>query len=164
MIIELATFAALSLGSNQLTSVNLKSQKTVVAFLSSRCPCSESHEKKLADLAQKYSKQGFQFIGIHSNQNESIAEAQQHFKKSPIQFSVLHDDKARLANIFRALKTPHVFVLSEKQEVLYAGGVDDSRDVNNAKQEYLANALQAIVEHKPIANREVKTLGCAIVR
>lgn len=136
---------------------------SVVVFLSAKCPCSASHEKTISELAEKYSKNGFEFIGVHSNQNESVEVAKSHFKESGITFPIIEDHGSKISNQLKALKTPHVYII-EKDKIVYEGGVDDSADAAEAKIPYLANALKELSENKPITVSKTRALGCQIKR
>ena len=163
---SISSINGLDLRSGQITSISLSepSKANVIIFVSARCPCSASHEKSMTELYKKYSPLGFQFIGIHSNSDEPIHETEQHFKKSNLPFPIIQDDGAKIANELKALKTPHVFILSPKSEVLFQGGIDDSHLAENAKQFYLIEALEALTTGKPLLKKEVRTLGCVIKR
>ncbi|MBC7690623.1 MAG: redoxin domain-containing protein [Methylotenera sp.] len=146
------------------------SQKgTVVVFLSANCPCSASHEIVLKTLFKEYSSQGFRFIGVHSNTDESstaeaIERTRSHFTESALPFPIIQDVSAKIANDWSALKTPHVFVVNPQGELLYQGGVDDSHSSADAKKKYLKEALSAIQSGKKPEVALTRSLGCAIKR
>jgi hypothetical protein len=139
------------------------SKLTVVVFLSARCPCSASHEPVLAELAREFAPEA-RFVAIHSNADEPEAESAAHFKAAALPFAVIQDHGSRLADAFGALKTPHVYVISSKGEILFQGGVDDSHDAAKAHRPYLKLALQALKEgHTPEVTL-ARSLGCQIRR
>ncbi len=140
------------------------SRGTVVLFLSAHCPCSASHEPSVRELFEKFSRKGFEFVGVHSNQDEDRKCTTEHFTKSALPFPILEDAGAKLANRFGALKTPHAFVVAPNGEILYEGGVDDAHDRNTAKKFYLNDALTQISEGKSPEVKRTRTLGCMIQR
>lgn len=146
-----------------VTFPSAKAKATVVVFMSATCPCSESHEKVVSELSQKYSKDGFEFIAVHSNQNENNETTQKHFKESALGISVVADPGAKIANELKALKTPHVYII-QNNKIVYEGGVDDSADSAESKTPYLANALAELKENKPITMAKTRALGCQIKR
>ena len=137
---------------------------TVVVFLSASCPCSASHESRLKELASEFSPAGVQFVAVHSNSDESVDLARDHFKSSELPFPVIQDDGAKIAIGLKAFKTPHVFVFDPQGDILFQGGVDDSHIAATAKKQYLREALVAINEGKRPPISEVRTLGCIIKR
>ena len=134
----------------------------VVVFLSSKCPCSHSHIKELVDLHNQF--KDFEFLAIHSNADESIEEAKDYFKQLKLPFEVLKDEKSVNANLLSASKTPHAFVISQKGEILYNGGVTDSSEAQNASEYYLRKALENLSQGKKVVANQKRTLGCAISR
>jgi hypothetical protein len=143
-------------------SLSFEPRNLVVAFLSARCPCSNSHMPELADLAASY--KNFKFVGVHSNLNENPDETKEYFTSHDLPFPVIQDQKLQLADRFKALKTPHVFVFGGQGELLYQGGVSSSADFEKAKTKYLRNALEDIENHRAVRTAEARTLGCAISR
>lgn len=135
---------------------------TAYVFLSARCPCSAAHEPALAELAKKHPE--FEFVGVHSNADEPEAESREHFAKAGLPFRVVEDSGSKLANRFGALKTPHVFVVDAKDQILYQGGVDDSQHPASANRRYLDEALTALKAGKKPAEARTRALGCVIRR
>lgn len=158
--------AGLDVVSNQkkILLLNTAAKANILVFVSARCPCSASHEIALREISKEFSSQGFQFVGIHSNTDEPIEIAKSHFEKAALPFPVLQDASAKIANDWGALKTPHVFVVNPKGEILYQGGVDDSHDHKDAKKPYLREALLDIQVGKAPRVALTRSLGCAIKR
>lgn len=144
----------------QLSSNNSKA--LVVVFLSAKCPCSNSHNTELQDLALKFPE--IKFAAVHSNMDEDKALASTYFKKVNFPFPIVHDVNAKLADQFKALKTPHAYLISPKGEILYQGGLTNSKDCEKADRKYLREALTDLNEGQPIRTPEGRTLGCAISR
>ena len=151
-------------GRDTQLKLNKAEKGTVVVFLSAKCPCSASHEVALKDLYREFQAQGFAFTGVHSNPDEDAALTTTHFKESALPFPVIQDGDQALANTFGALKTPHVFVVSPKGEILYQGGVDETHIAALAKKPYLKNALLAVAHGQAPDPKEVRVMGCAIKR
>ena len=158
-----ATLQSTDLLKGTPVSISTADKKTkVFVFLSSQCPCSESHESLLRELAQEFPD--YVFTGIHSNANEKVTAAQAHFSQAKLPFTVLSDPQAQLANVFGAVKTPHVFVVDGAGKVVFSGGVTDASDIKKARKFYLKNALTSLNAGQSPQPSEVKTLGCRIER
>lgn len=134
----------------------------VVVFLSARCPCSNSHFPVLTKLAEKYTD--VRFVAVHSNFEEPTKEAQAYFKTLNLPFPVIEDEHAKIADQFKALKTPHAFVLSPEGKILYQGGVTNSAMADQSDRNYLNEALEDILKGQKVRTAEGRTLGCVIVR
>lgn len=154
----------LDLVGNRFVRVDPKAQSTptVVAFLSAKCPCSQSHEATLAKLAAEFP--AIKFVAVHSNTDEDITFSKEHFSKARLPFAVIQDAHAKIAKELGAFKTPHVFVISPRGDILFNGGVDDSHFPEKAEKHYLKEALLAIVAGQEPKEKEVRTLGCIIKR
>ncbi|MCC6276512.1 MAG: redoxin domain-containing protein [Oligoflexia bacterium] len=138
-----------------------KADPLVVVFLSAQCPCSNSHSEELKMLRQTY---GFiRFIGVHSNPEEGTELGKTYFSNLKLGFPVIRDDSLKIADAFKALKTPHAFILNNG-EIVYQGGVSDRSDFSKASKHYLRDALESVKNHVPILNSQTRTLGCAIRR
>ena len=153
-------------GSDLFTGKSLTVQSgkrgQVLVFLSAECPCSNSHLGELKSLAKEFGE--FSFLAVHSNANESRELAQKYFQSAALSFPVLQDEKAKLADEFKALKTPHAFLLSPKGEILYKGGVTNSSNGETASTRFLRAALQNVSSGQEVQTKEGRTLGCVISR
>lgn len=134
----------------------------VFYFLNGRCPCSQSHFSHLNSLQKKYSD--FDFVGFHSNKNMNKEMAIEKFSKFNISFPIFIDQDLKYANILKAAKTPHVFVLNMKGDIVYQGGATNSRNPNRVSKFYLRDALESMnLGQKPLI-KIGKILGCYIER
>lgn len=133
-----------------------------VVFLSAKCPCSASHEQLLNDLSRQFPQ--VEFLGIHSNADETIVDSQKHFQEAQLSFPVIQDSKAHYANFWGALKTPHVFLLNKEGEIIYQGGVTDSHVGPSAKKQFLRDVLEDLTANKTLRHKQGKALGCYIQR
>jgi hypothetical protein len=134
----------------------------VVIFLSAKCPCSNSHNIELRDLAQSYKE--FNFVAVHSNVDEGKELSKPYFEKAAFPFPVIEDEKAQIADKLQALKTPHAYIFSSSGDVLYQGGVSNSKDCAKADRKFLREALEDLHAGKSVRTPEGRTLGCAISR
>lgn len=149
-------------GNAALIDFKLSKRPTAIVFLSSKCPCSNSHIDLIAKLARQNS--AIQFIGIHSNQDEEIEPARAYFKSLALPFPVIRDENAKIADFFKAFKTPHAYLLDAQMQQVYQGGVTDCAEANKSKRQYLEEAIEDLLNNRPIKTPEGRTLGCFIKR
>ena len=135
---------------------------TVVVFLSATCPCSDSHIPYLKKLKEEFPK--INYLAIHSNVDEDEKTTAKYFKSVALPFDVIQDDGAKLADEFKAYKTPHAFIISKEGKILYEGGVTSSAKAHEASHFHLRDALLDLTQGRDIRVKEVRTLGCAINR
>jgi AhpC/TSA family protein len=176
MVITWTSGAALAALPTELSGTNLmaatgdvkiaistkENKGTVVVFLSAKCPCSDSHISELKTLAEKY--KDFKFVGVHSNVDEDLSMSKKYFTTQALPFPVVQDEKAVFADAFKALKTPHAYVLSTDGSILFQGGLTNSANGKEAKTHYLADALEDLQQNRPVKTASVRTLGCVILR
>jgi len=135
---------------------------SVVYFFNANCPCSKAHFDHLNSLKTKFPK--FQFIGFHSNKAISKKVAKKYFDKFEIDFPIFLDKELIYADIFKALKTPHVFVINSKGEFVYQGGATNSRNPKRASKFYLLDTLNSLGKGEKPELSYTKILGCYIQR
>ncbi len=150
------------LTSKEVTITAEKKKSLVVVFLSAVCPCSNSHLSELKSLKNDFPD--FAFVGIHSVASEPKELTRSYFQKAELPFPVLRDNAYKIADQYKALKTPHAFVIKPDGEIVYRGGVSSSSDFARADRKFLREALDDLEHQRPVKTKEGRTLGCAITR
>ncbi|MFN7903687.1 MAG: redoxin domain-containing protein [Pseudobdellovibrionaceae bacterium] len=145
-----------------LSELSSSQKGIVLVFLSAVCPCSDSHISEMKRLAEKFGE--FKFIAVHSNQNEKKEIAKAYFNKAALPFPVLSDHGAKIADSYRANKTPHAYVIDGQGKIVYQGGVTSSAVADQADQFYLEEALLDIRRGAAVKIPFGRTLGCVISR
>lgn len=153
-----------SLTKNSIQTIDIAAVKkpAVIIFLSKDCPCSRGNLDYLNELASEF--KDVQFFGIHSKKGTRPEEVKTYLQDKKVNFDVLNDSDLKIADQFKALKTPHVFVLNVNGEIIYNGGVTNTTSPSNAKDHYLKTTLLEIQNHQPVSHPETRTLGCFITR
>lgn len=135
---------------------------TVALFLSAKCPCSNSHLARVRQLTKDFPD--FAFVAIHANADEPLALSKEYFAKANLGIPVIEDEKDKLADQFKALKTPHAYVIAPDGKVLYRGGVTNSANGETAERQYLREALEDVSAARTVRTPASRTLGCVIAR
>ena len=150
-----------------------KSKLVVVAFLGTECPLAKLYGPRLAELAAKYQDRGVTFLGVNSNQQDSVTELAHYAKEHKVEFPLLKDSGNAIADKFGAVRTPEVFVLDENRTVRYWGRVDDQFGFQEGGVAYqrekptrqdLAEALDELLAGKPVSTAVAASQGCRIGR
>jgi peroxiredoxin len=142
-----------------------KSKAVAVVFIATKCPVSNAYNTRMAALGKEYAAKGVLLVGVNSNKTEPAAEVKEHAEKHGFTFPVLKDDGNKIADAYGAAKTPEVYVLSPKGDLLYHGRIDESQDdARNVRSPDLRNALEAVLSGKPVPTAETKAFGCTIKR
>jgi len=160
----ISPFSMLELTSNQIQNFDFSksSNPTVVAFISKDCPCSKGNIPYLKELANQFKQ--FNFLLIHAKKDTPNLEVTNYLKANQVNFQAVNDDKLIITNAFKALKTPHIYIVNQKNEIIYNGAVSNSTFPDDASEFYLKNALNNLASNQPIKKNETKTMGCFIVR
>lgn len=137
----------------------------VLMFIATQCPYSNAYNDRMRDMAAAYLKKGIQFVGVNSNNTESIEETAAHAKQHGFGFPVLKDPGNKVADLYDARRTPEVYVIGKDGRLLYHGRIDDnSNDASKVTSPDLKNALDALLAGQPVAKAETKAFGCTIKR
>src|SRR5262249_43001327 len=108
-------------------------QLVVIAFLGTECPLAKLYGAKLAKLAGGYGPRGVAFLGIDSNQKDSLTEIAASARQHSIEFPLLKDLENKVADQFAAQRTPEVFVLDRDRTIRYRGRIDDQWGIGYVK-------------------------------
>ncbi len=136
--------------------------RTVLVFLSSECPCSDSYIEELNRLSIVFASRGVKFVGVHSNHNESFEKSQRYFANKKLNFSVIDDRNQKILEMLAAYKTPHAYIVRNRdRKVIYHGGVGSTRHAEPGMKLVLERALNQGESPDPA---QTKTMGCMIER
>lgn len=148
-----------------------KSEGVIVIFDCNTCPYSKAYNDRIIALNKKYASKGFPVITINANDpkisaGDSFEEMADQAKRKKYDFPYLVDESQNVARAFGATNTPHVFVLNNDEKtfkVAYIGAIDDnSRDASAVSKRYVEDAVNALLEGKPVPSTKTKAIGCTI--
>ncbi len=186
--LSFCTFAisvnALSLGSDIPTSVSavemigadgskvtlekIKSAKgTLVFFTCNHCPYSKAWEDRYSKFGNDVKAKGLGVVAVNPNNpakqsEDSLENMKKKAARLKMSFPYVVDEGSKLAKAFGAEKTPEFFLFDAKGKLVYKGAFDDSKDVNDVEEVFLASAVDAMLSGKPIAKAETRAVGCGI--
>lgn len=141
----------------------------LVIFSCNTCPYVKLSEARIKDVASLAKKNKIGVILINSNEaqredEDSFEEMKKYAKAQAYDFRYVVDKNSVVADAFGATRTPHVF-LFDKKGLAYRGAIDDNiKDVNDAKEHYLKNAITAVGTGSPVKTNSTKSVGCSIKR
>lgn len=141
-----------------------KASATVVVFVSEQCPVSNSYNERMSALYQAYAGKPVQFAFVDANATESPQDIVALETRAKFPFRVLRDVGNVVADKLNAQFTPEVYVFDKGGILRYHGAIDDSRNVANVQQQSARNAIDALVDGKPVAVATTKAFGCSIKR
>jgi peroxiredoxin len=150
-----------------ILTAKTQTQYTVYVFLSETCPICQYHTLTLKNLHKEYAAKGFAFVGIFPNPDSDSATIDSFGREYKIGFTLMKDTERKLMSRFGATITPQVFVVDANDSLFYKGRIDD-KFVSLGKRKTtplstdLKNALDAILNKRPIAIKQTEAIGCFI--
>tara|TARA_B110000495_G_scaffold78541_1_gene67397 strand:+ start:86 stop:718 length:633 start_codon:yes stop_codon:yes gene_type:complete len=142
----------------------------LVIFTCNTCPFVVMWEDRYKLIEQIVEESNIGLVYINSNYkkrkgDDSFENMQKHAKKMDYQFPYLLDEKSKLANLFGAKTTPHIFLFNNKNTLVFKGAIDDNyKDIKKVEKFYLKDAIKQLASGSEITISETKAVGCSIKR
>jgi peroxiredoxin len=140
-----------------------------VVWSCNHCPYVQAWEGRMIALQREFGDRGFELVAVSSNDAENYPEdsfeamkeraGQQHFN-----FDYLYDEDQSVLEAYGAERTPEVFLFDGDRRLVYHGAIDDSREEEGVTQEYLRNAIEAVLAGEEPPVRETPAVGCTVKR
>ena len=137
----------------------------VVVFTCNHCPVAKGYEERMIAFAKKYAGRGVQMVAINVNRIEAdrLDAMRERAKEKQLPYPYLFDESQRSARAYGATVTPHFFVLDGERRFVYMGAFDDDLDPTAAKEQYVADAVEAVLAGKAPSVKESLQRGCGIL-
>jgi peroxiredoxin len=131
------------------------------------CPYVQAWENRLSAIARDYADRGVRVVAVNSNDaanypEDSFEEMQKRSSAQRFAFDYLYDEPQAVARELGAERTPEVFLFDRDRRLAYHGAIDDSRDENEVSQQYLRDALDAVLSNEEPAVSETPAVGCTV--
>jgi peroxiredoxin len=141
----------------------------LVVFMCNHCPYVKHIRSQFSELAKEYQARSVAVVGINSNDAETYPDDRPEKMAEEIErvgytFPYLYDDSQEVAKAYRAACTPDFYLFDRNRKLVYRGQFDDSRP-NNGRPvtgSDLRQALESVLEGRPIALNQKPSLGCNI--
>lgn len=157
---------------------DLLGKLVVVDFYSTQCPVHAGWDARLAQIQKDFEDKGVVFLFVDSNAPEigetppkaddakPYEQIRKHLAEKKLPFRVLVDHGNKVADLFDALTTPHVFVFSKDGTLVYKGLVDDDQRDRNAdsRQNHLRDVLGKLLKDEKFPPFATRPVGCVIHR
>lgn len=146
-------------------------QGVIILFTSTHCPFAKSYEDRFLALDKKFSERNFPVIAINPNdpgsyEDDTFEQMKERAKIKGYTYPYLSDDNQQVAKAFGAIRTPEVFVLKNNQGkfvLAYSGSPDDNpQDENGVSRRYVEDAVNNLLDGKPVATTRSRAIGCPI--
>jgi peroxiredoxin len=143
----------------------------IIIFTCNTCPFSVAYEDRIIALNNMYESKGYPVIAIMPNNptaspGDSMDAMKSRSKAKGFTFPYLMDKNQEIYPKYGASKTPHVYVLQKTKkgnQVKYIGAIDDNyQDAKAVNQTYVEDAVNALLDGKPITETHTRAIGCTI--
>jgi len=151
-------------------------QVLVIVFTCNHCPTAQLYESRIKRLAEDYRGKGVTLVAIEPNDPEAVRPSElawtdvgdgfedmkvraayRHFN-----FPYLYDGATQsTAQAYGPKATPHVFIFDRERRLRYEGRVDNSQRESLVKVQDARNAIDALLEGKPVPVPHTPVFGCS---
>lgn len=133
----------------------------VVAFTCNHCPVAKAYQDRIKALQADYGDADV--VAINPNDAEdSFENMVEHAESADFNFPYLRDESQEVAEAYGAECTPHAFVFDDDRELVYQGAIDDDRDGEDMTEQYVREAVDAVLAGESYDRATVSPMGCSI--
>ena len=151
------------------------SKVLMVLFTCNHCPTAQAYEPRLNQMVEDYKDRGVQIVGIspndpkavrldelgYSDLGDTLEDMKIRAKKAGFKFPYLYDGETQKVSLsYGVLATPHVFIFDADRKLRYKGRIDDSEE-GNPKTHDARNAIDALLDGKPVPVETTRVFGCS---
>ena len=159
----------LSVDGRQVSLAEVRGRKgLLVVFTCNACPYARAWEQRIVTLGNEYIGHGVGVIAVNANDpglmpEESFEAMKARATERGMKYPYAVDGTSALARAFGATRTPEAFLFGADGKLAYHGTIDDNaQSPDQVTEQYLRNALAAVVSGEPVPVPETKSMGCSI--
>ncbi len=138
----------------------------VIVATATTCPIAAKSLPTLDAIERRYRARGVQFVALNVGPGDSIADAASQAVEFGVEMPFVKDFGGKGARALGLERTPEVAVLDGARRLVYRGRIDDRNRIGGSRDEAtrheLVDALDAVLDGKPVATPETAVDGCKI--
>jgi hypothetical protein len=167
-------FSATDIDGKPVKLSELRGKTVVLEWTNNECPYVVKHygSGNMRALQRDATKDGVVWITLISSPkgqqgHVSPAEAAElTSSRNAAPSQIVLDETSKVARLYEAKTTPHMFVINPEGKLVFMGGIDDkpttrTSDIATAKN-YVRAALDAVKAGQPVATPVARPYGCSI--
>ena len=141
---------------------------SVLIFVTHDCPISNAYAKELERLRLDYAPKKIRFQLVYVDSDLKLPALAKHNSEYGLtNYTVILDARHALVKATGATVTPEAVVVGTNGKILYRGRIDNlytafGKSRGQATEKDLRQALDAILQGKPVPNPRTKVIGCYI--
>lgn len=171
---EMAPDFTLQGTSKEISLSDFKGKIVVLEWLNHGCPFVRKHydSGNMQSLQKKFTSNNVIWLSVissapgkqgHVNKEGSIADMKKYNSSAS---DVLLDPTGKVGQLYGAKTTPHMYVIDKSGKLVYQGAIDDRPDTDKdsipGSKNYVADALTAVMNEKPVQIATTKAYGCSV--
>jgi peroxiredoxin len=148
-----------------------------VVFTCNHCPTAQAYEERIQKLHDEFAGKGVALVAISPNDpkavrldelgytdlSDSLEEMKVRAHDKGFTFPYLYDGETQaVAHQYGPVATPHVFVFDQARKLRFVGRVDDAENPEKIKVQDTRNAIQALLDARPVPVEKTRVFGCSI--
>jgi AhpC/TSA family len=146
----------------------LSDKKAVVIMIQGNgCQITRNAWPTLTALRAKYGPQGVEFLLLNSNLQDDRESIRAEAAEFGYDIPILVDETQLVGESLKVVRTAEAFVIDPKGwQLVYRGPIDDrltyERQKSEAKENWLADTLDAVLAGRPVEVAEREGVGCIV--
>jgi len=155
------------LGEKQQPFADRNARAFVFVFLRTDCPISNAYAPELKRLHDRCAGRAVSFWLVYIDRDEKVAALRDHMQQFRLRVPALSDTEHSLVQFCAPERTPEAVVFAADFRKVYSGRIDDrftayGKQKASATKHDLAEAIEATLENRPVAESRVAAVGCPI--
>jgi hypothetical protein len=143
------------------------SKATVLVFVRTDCPITNRYAPELLRLASVYSLRSVSFWLVYPDPDEAPRHIQEHMREYNLPGRSLRDPHHVLVKEAHATVAPEAAVFNANGHLVYHGRIDNRYvDIGKARPiatvHDLQDAIEAVLDGKPVRQPETRAVGCSL--
>jgi len=149
----------------------------VVLFTCNHCPTAQAYEQRIIELHRDFKERGAALVAISPNDpaavrldelgytdlGDSLEDMKLRAQHRGFQFPYLFDGETQaVSRAYGPLATPHLFVFDAERRLRYSGRIDDDESGRKVQSTDARNAIESLLDGKPVAVAKTRSFGCSI--
>ncbi len=167
-------FAAKDLKGAPVSLADLKGKLVVLEWVNFECPFVKKHYSSgnMPKLQADYTAKGVVWLTVNSSAKgkqgyeEPSKMAELATAKGNKASHLIMDTDGMIGKAYDAKVTPHMFIINKEGTLVYNGAIDSKATTDNADvataDKLVANALDAVLAGKEVANAKNQPYGCGV--
>lgn len=141
----------------------------VLEWMNYDCPFVKPHYENgtFAELAKKYADKNVIWLGVNSTNYATVETNKAWANQHNVPYSILDDRQGKLGKAYKAMTTPHIYIIDTKGQIAYSGAIDNAplgklTEGQTEVMNYVDKALAEITSGKAVTLTETKPYGCTV--